>query len=73
MTKAFPRYQAEGGNMKFSRVSIPASDAVTALRFLTEKCHEFSMYALTWQEVPGWGQCQKYRQRSQELTNWTNL
>lgn len=47
MTKAFPRHQAEGANRKFSRVSIPASDAVTVLSFLKEKCHEFSMCALT--------------------------
>lgn len=45
--------------MKFSRVSIPASDAVIALSFRKEKCHEFSMCALTCveeEEVPGWGQ-----------------
>lgn len=78
MTKAFPRHQAEGANRKFSRVSIPASDAVTVLSFLKEKCHEFSMCALTcmaggYRMGMGWGQCQKYRQCSQKCTNWTNL
>lgn len=47
MTKAFPRHQAEGANGKFSCVSFPASDAITALSFLKEKCHEFSLCALT--------------------------
>lgn len=44
--------------MNFSRVSIPASDAVIVLSFRKEKCHKFSMCALTCveEEVPGRGQ-----------------
>lgn len=72
MKKAFPRHQAEGANRKFSRVSIPASDAVTVLSFLKEKCHEFSMCALTCMAGgsrmgTGWGKCQKYRQCSKNV------